>query len=151
MKLTKFLFAILLFIPLLQSCQNDVSNLDDPRDALVKKWSVSESGANYYCNIYKDANESTRIYFKGDGGEGGFHNLQLTTPLYATFNGSSIEISSQTIDGYTISNGIGTSTDNFKTIHFVYTVREGANPPDDFTAEFGPVVTSKKKVVKPVM
>jgi hypothetical protein len=150
MKITKLLFAILLFIPLFQSCQNDVSNLDDPRDALVKKWSVTESGHPYYCNIYKDANESTRIYFKGEGGEGGFHNLQLTAPLYATFNGSSIEISNQTIDGYTIS-GTGTSTDNFKNIHFSYSVKEGLDSPISYTAEFGPVITVKKKAVKPVL
>jgi hypothetical protein len=149
MKITKFLMVFLLLIPFLQACQGDITDLADPRDAVTKLWRVTETGQSYDCTITKDANESTRVIFSN------FHNLGsvTTTKVYATLAGKTLTIPTQVIDAgdYTISNGVGTISSDLKDIDFTYTVQPGADPSDDFTANFGEVQTVKKKTVKPTL
>jgi hypothetical protein len=148
MKITKFLMAFLLLIPFFQACQDDISDLEDPRDAIAKSWHVTESTYEYTCRIGKDAAEITRVYFYYVAPETGFHNLGLSDKLYATLSGNLLTIAPQTIDGYTIS-GSGTIASDLKSITFNYTVQEGADDPVDYTALFGEIVITKKKSTKP--
>ena len=152
MKLTKFLFAVLLFIPLLQSCQNDISNLDDPRDAIAKKWRVTDdsntyAGTNGYdVTITKDANESTQVLFTN------FHNLGTNDKLKATISGNILTlVTPNNLDGTYLISGSGTISSDLKTIVFNYSVKPGTDPADSFVGTFGEVITAKKKAAKPVL
>jgi len=141
MKIYKFLLAFLVIIPFLQSCQEDISSLEDPRDAIAKDWRVEESGRDYTVTISKDAVESTRVYLDN------FHDLQTSTKYYAKLSGMILTIPSQTIDDYTI-DGTGTISSDLKNINFTYNVKAGADPSEPYSAIFGPVVVTKKKTVK---
>ncbi len=154
MKITKFLMAILLLVPFLQACQEDISDLDDPRDAIAKEWRVTDdsgtyTGTNGYdVTIYKDANDVTKVYF---GGTNGFHALDLTDKLYATIAGNNLTIASQVVDGgdYTI-RGTGVISSDSKRIDFHYFIKPGSDPEDEFNGDFGPKIV-KKKAAKPAL
>jgi hypothetical protein len=152
MKITKLLFAILLFIPLFQSCQNDISNLDDPRDAIAKKWRVTDNSGSYAgthgydVTITKDANESTQVLFTN------FHDLGSADKLKATISGSILTIvTPNNLDGTYVITGTGTISNDLKTITFNYSVKAGADPAESFVGTFGEVITVKKKVAKPAL
>jgi len=146
MKIYRFLLAFLMILPFLQSCQEDITDLSDPRDAIVKKWRVTDNSgpagtAGYDVTITKDANESTRVLFQN------FHGLATSNKLYATIAGSNLTIPAQTLDGtYTI-DGSGTISSDLSKITFNYTVDDG-DVPVDVIANFGAVITTKKKPVK---
>lgn len=147
MKIYKFLLAFLVIIPFLQSCQEDISSLEDPRDAIAKEWEVTEDGyiggGTYRVTIIKDGNEKTRILF---GGVGGFHNLQTTPQVYATIAGLTLTIPTQTAEGNTF-NGTGVISANFKNIDFNYTITT-LDGTETFHSNYGPVITVKKKNTK---
>ena len=145
MKITKFLMAFLLIVPFFQACQDDISELDDPRDAVVKKWRVTDNtgtGAlGYDVTISKDANETTRVLFSN------FHNLGTSDKLYATIANKTLTIPSQVLDEtYTVI-GSGTISNDLKSISFSYSIDPNGDGPEDYTATFGEVITVKKKVV----
>ena len=145
MKINKLLLALLFIVPLLSACLDDISDLDDPRDAIAKLWRVTESAQSYDVTISKDANESTRVLFTN------FHNLGTSNKLYATLAGNTLTIPQQTLDGTYAISGSGTIANDLKSITFNYSVKEGADPAEDFVAEFGQVITTKKKVAKPAL
>ena len=130
-----------------QSCQDDITDLSDPRDAIVKEWQITEIdsyGAErfYKVTISKDPLEITKVIFTN------FHELGSVTSdkLDATLAGTTLTISRQVLGGeYTIE-GKGFISDDLKRIDFDYTVDDGDGE-EGFNAEFGPVVTAKKKLL----
>jgi len=146
MKIYRFLLAFLVIMPFLQSCQEDITDLEDPRDAITKKWRVTDNSgsvgaAGYDVVITKDANESTQVLLQN------FHGLGTLDKLKATLAGLTLTIPSQKLDNqYTIS-GSGTISSNLDKITFNYSVKAGLDPAENFTANFGAVVTVKKKTV----
>lgn len=149
MKISKFLMALVLLVPFFQSCQDDITDLDDPRDAVAKLWRVTDNtptgSLGYDVTISKDAVETTRVLFTN------FHNLGTTDKLYATLAGSILTIPSQQLDDMYTIEGSGTVSTDLKNINFSYSVQEGADPANDYTAVFGVPITSKKKSSKPAL
>ncbi len=148
MKEIRILLALLIFGAFLQSCTGDIEDLADPRDAIVKKFRVTETNAkdeteiSYDDEISKNANDKTGIIFSN------FHGADLR--VKATFDSKNIIIKQQTIGDYTIK-GSGTISNNLNQLNLRYTVdeEEGANP-EEFTAVYAPPQVAKKikKVVK---
>jgi hypothetical protein len=136
MKIIKIFIAVLLLVPFVQSCQDDVSDTGDPRDAIAKKWRVVDDWDNvgqlgYDVTISKDANEATKILITNFGGWG--------TPdkLNATIANKTITIPTQTLDGtYKITNGSGTISKDLNSIDFTYTVFDG-DVTKSVTANYG--------------
>jgi hypothetical protein len=148
MKISKFFLAMLLFIPFLQSCQNDVTDTGDPRDAIAKKWRVVDdydaTGAlGYDVTISKDAAETTRIIFTNFGNFG-----TSGDKLYATIANKKITIPTTTLDGtYTITNGTGTISNDLNSIDLTYDLFDG-DVTKSVTANFGQNFVKKKAVKK---
>lgn len=128
-----------------QSCQDDITDFADPRDAIVKEWQATitdDAGVEFFpkVSISKDTQESTKVIFTN------FHELgSITTDkVYATLAGNTLTIPTQVIDSeYTIQ-GRGVISDNLLEIVFDYTVDDGGGV-EGFDAIFGSVVTAKKK------
>ena len=138
--------ALLLIVPFIQSCQDDITELDDPRDAIAKPWRVTDDsgpfGANGYdVTIRKDPSDKTRVLFENFGG------YDSQNDLYATIAGTTLTIPNQPAldDTYTVL-GSGTITNGGGNISMTYTV---ATTDETVTvhANYGPVVTVKKKPV----
>jgi hypothetical protein len=147
MKITKFLMAVLLFVPFLSACLDDISSLEDPRDAIAKKWRATDNtgtgSLGYDVTISKDATELTRVLFSN------FHNLATSNKLYATLSNKTLMIPSQTLDKtYTIS-GTGTISNDMNSIGFTYTINDGDGPVN-VTASFGQNF-AKKKAANPAV
>ncbi len=147
MKTVKILIVLFVFGAFLPSCVGDIEDLADPRDAIAKKFRVTETEVennverSYDDVISKDASEKTGIIFSN------FNDNNLK--VKATFDGKNLIINQQTIGDYIIK-GSGTLTSDLKTINLQYTVDEeqGANPVE-FSASYGvPQVAKKLKVVK---
>ncbi|MFN8254642.1 MAG: hypothetical protein U0W24_03075 [Bacteroidales bacterium] len=144
MKLTKFLLALLLVIPLFQACQADITDLEDPRDAIAKTWRATDNSGSagalgYDVTISKDLNETTQVLFNN------FHGLGTVDKLKATLAGSTLTIPNQELDGtYTIS-GSGVIAGDLKTIEFEYSVDEGDGA-YDVVANYGEKIVKKKSV-----
>ena len=137
--LLSVVFAALLF----QSCEDDQTDLTDPRDAIAKSWRVKDSGnpdMDYDVVITKDPTDITKIWLEG------FHNYG-STKIYATLAGSVITIPQQdaSTGEYSV-NGEGTIISAEK-LTFEYSLDEGDGYVD-YTAEFGKQVTGKKKVLQ---
>ncbi len=163
MKIYKFLLAFLIILPFLQSCQQDIASLDDPREAITgtgtagKEWRVTDNdgpsgAAGYTVKISKNDAEPTQIKIAN------FHGWGTQDVLYATMAGLSLTIIQKKLDGiYTVvGNGAndvdGLITSDFKHITFEYTYDTGDGPVN-VTANYGPMpVPSKKKTtVKPAI
>jgi|GEM_PF-2055292 hypothetical protein len=149
MKIYRFLLAILMILPLLQACQGDITDLEDPRDAIVKQWRVTDdsepAGKNGYdVTISKDIIESTRVLFTN------FHGIKSVNKLYAKLAGLTLTIPNQTLDGVDIFEGEGIISDDFKTITFSYTYDDGnVVTPKPVNAYYGPIPPpTKKKTVR---
>jgi len=141
MKTFKILFAFLLLVSLtFQSCKDDITELDDPRDGISKLWRVTEkvSGRNYDVTITKHATEKTKVLMTG------FHDLGAVTTdkLEATMAGTTLTIAKQTLNGeYTIE-GTGVLTTDGTRIEFDYTIDDGDGP-EDFGCIFGDTYVKK--------
>jgi hypothetical protein len=150
MKLVKILMGLIILIPFLQACQDDISDLDDPRDAIVKLWRVTDNsdtyaGTNGYdVTISKDNTEITRVLFTN------FHYLGTSDKLYATLAGSTLTIPTQVLDQTFTISGTGLIANDLNSIDFNYSVQEGSDPAKNFTAHFGEVITTKKKAATTV-
>jgi len=144
MKKISFLLMAVFFAALLfQSCEDEQTDLTDPRDAIAKSWRVEDSGAPgvfYDVNITKDPTDITKIWLEG------FHNYG-SAKIWATLAGSVITIPQQeaSTGEYSV-NGEGTiiSADR---LTFEYSLDEGDGYVD-YTAEFGEQVPVKKKVLQ---
>ncbi len=143
MKKIKFTFVLFFFTAFLfQSCTGDINDLEDPRDAVVKKFRVTEKNLSddtersYDDQVVKDANEKTAVIFKN------FHDENLE--IKGTLAGSTITIKQQTKDGVTVK-GSGTISSNLKEIKFNYTVDDGTTKdPVAFSADYGEPQVAKK-------
>jgi hypothetical protein len=148
MRIIKIFIAILLLVPFVQSCQDDVTDTGDPRDAIAKKWRVVDNWDNvgqlgYDATISKDANEATKILISNFGGWG------TSDKLNATIANKTITIPTQTLGGtYTISNGTGTISKDLNSIDFTYTVFDG-DETKAVTANYGQNFVKKAIVKKP--
>ena len=144
MKLMKILFGLLLLIPFLWACQDDVSDSENPRDKILKEWRVVESGGREYtATIKPDANDVNMIYIEN------FHDLGSNQKLHATVVDKNITISDQTLDNIdNFTDASGTISSNFEEIVFNYMWDDGNAAPEQFTATFGAVLV-KKKSTKP--
>ena len=144
MKQTKFLFALIMIIPLFQACQADITDLEDPRDAITKTWRATDNsgtagGLGYDVTISKDLNESTQVLFDN------FHGLGTVDKLKATLAGTTLTIPNQQLDGtYTVS-GSGTISADLKKIEFSYSIDEGDGP-YNVVANYGEKIVKKKSV-----
>ena len=88
-----------LTLAIFQSCEDDITDLEDPRDGIAKRYEITEENgrSGYWVEITKDPIDKTKIIFSN------FHDLKHTDQLYATFDGENITINKQTLDGeYTI-------------------------------------------------
>ena len=143
MKTLKILFAFLLLTPFtFQSCQDDITELDDPRDGIAKSWRATEtgSGKSYDITITKHPDEKTKVYL------GNFHELGSVTndKLEATMAGTTLTIAQQVLDNeYTI-DGEGVLNTEGTRIVFDYTVDDGDGPVD-YGVTLGEVYVKKKK------
>jgi hypothetical protein len=142
-KIGFILMSMFLTAIVFQSCEDDQTGTGDPRDAIAKEWTVTEDNSTvqpYNVTISKDATESTKVWFEN------FHQLGASEKVYGILQGSIIDIPNQTTTGdYTIS-GEGTIVSSTK-ITFEYSVAEGADPAENFTSTFGPVIPVKKALV----
>ena len=152
MKTLRILIAILLFVPLtFQSCEDDIKDLDDPRDGIVDKtWRVTDNtpfGANAYdVSITKHATDKTKVLFSN------FHGLKTTEKLEATFSVSGaqkvITIAKQTLDNTYTFEGSGSVGDDGETMTLNYKITEDGESPVEVVAEYGkPVVKKKNRVI----
>jgi hypothetical protein len=152
MKISKLFTVLLILIPFLQSCQDDISDLGDPRDAVAKLWRVTDNtgtyaGTNGYdVTISKDAKDITKILIDNFHGEG------TSNKLVATLAGKNITIvTGQKLDGSINFEGTGTISSDLKRITFNYTVKYGNDPVEGpWTATFAPPNVTKKKVEVPL-
>ena len=145
MKTFKILFAFLLLVPLtFQSCQDDITDLDDPRDGIAKLWRVTETGTNrnYDVTITKDPNDKTKVLLDG------FHDLKAVTSdkLVATMAGTILTIEKQVLGGEYAIDGEGVITTDGTRIIFDYTVDDGDGPVD-FGATYGDTYVKKKETL----
>ena len=152
MRKIRVLIAVLLFVPLtFQSCQDDIKDLDDPRDGIVDKtWRVTDNtpfGSNAYdVHITKHATDKTKILFSN------FHGYETTEKLEATFSVSgtqkAIKIAKQTLDGVYTFEGEGSVGDTGETMTLNYEVTEDGETPVEVVAEYGkPYVKKRNRVV----
>ena len=147
MKLIKLLFSLFMFLAFFQSCQDDISELENPRDKITKEWRVVESGGREYtAKIIPDGNDVNMIYIEN------FHDLNSTQKLHATVVDKNITITDQTLDAIdNFTDAQGTISSNFDEIVFTYYWDDGNAAPEQFTATFGPMPTVKKKSAKPAL
>ena len=141
MKTFKILLAFLLLTPFtFQSCQDDITDLDDPRDGITKLWRVTEtgSGRNYDVTITKHPDEDTKVLLSN------FHDLGTADKLEATMAGTNLTVAKQVLDGtYTIDGEAAINTTG-DFITFDYTVDDGDGP-QNFGANYGNAYVKKKK------
>lgn len=123
----KFLYLIgfLLSIFLLNSCEEDPFDLfsDDPRDGLTGEWIVDEDSEIfkkkdmnriYSVTIRKDPSDSMGLLVNG------FYELNAEVKLI--MDSRNITIPDQTISGFTVEDGSGTISFDFKSITLYYYV-----------------------------
>lgn len=141
MRITKLFMALLILVPFLQSCQADIEDLADPRNAIAKQWSVVDNtvtGANgYWVVISKDANDKTKIILNN------FHNLGDDINVSATMANYNITIPSQSVPGGYTLEGSGEIANDQKTIRFECdeTTVDGTVT---IVSEFGKQIVKKK-------
>jgi len=151
MRKIRVLIAVLLFVPLtFQSCQDDIKDLDDPRDGIVDKtWRVTDNtpfGSNGYdVHITKHATDKTKVLFSN------FHGLSTTEKLEATFSVSgaqkAIKIENQTLDGVYTFEGSGSVGDTGETMTLNYDITEDGET-TEVVADYGkPTVKKKNRIV----
>jgi len=124
MKTYKLPFIILL-LSIFSSCLPDEEinpDSDDPRDNIEYTWTCNENSPTYgeltyMVDISKDPYDSTKVILSN------FYQLGTWSTTKATLSGKTLTISSQTVDGHTIS-GQGTIESNYKTINWTYEVVE---------------------------
>lgn len=163
MKITKFLIAIFLLAPMMQSCMDDVTELDDPRDAICKKYRVTDSeGYSWDSEIIKSSADKQTVYIwnlhglDGDGTVGQIPTSEMFTAKFAAGTNQSV----LTMDNKTLTkNGedktivSGTATilaSNINEFTLSYSLKEGADPAVDYTASFGPHSTTPVKKKRPI-
>ncbi len=101
------------------------SCIKDETTTLDGTWSCSETSVvygstnPYEVNITTDASNENKIYLEN------FYDLGYNNKVTATLSGDNISISSQTIDGYTIS-GSGTKNSE-SSLSFTYYSYDGAD------------------------
>ncbi len=116
----KFILIIILSTMVFASCDESDLFSDDPRDAFVGDWSVSENNAKksaylfYDVSIEKSVTDSTAVYIYN------FYEIGNTLSVRAVVDGSRISLPSQTVDGFTFY-GSGTISYNDKSIEWLYT------------------------------
>ena len=134
-----------LTVTVFQSCQDDITDFADPRDAIEKSWRTNDSGnpnADYDVIITKDTDETTKVWLEN------FHALGFGEKISATMAGDKLTISNQVMaQDYTIS-GTGIISSDLKNIDWDYSVTT-TDGTDYFTAQSGEqvVVAAKKRAL----
>ncbi len=119
------------------SCDEALDLLsDDPRDAFVGDWSVTENSARktlpvyYEVSISKSASDSTLVRISN------FYDIGHNQSVDAEVTGGTITIGSQTRDGFTFQ-GSGNIAFNDKTIDWNYSVDyNNGTPAEQVTATY---------------
>jgi len=135
MKKCTFLVGLFMISISFSSCDEVLDLLsDDPRDAFVGEWSVSENNSLkstefYSVTIEKSSNDSTRVYISN------FYAIGNTSSVEATVSGGTITVSNQTVEGFTIE-GSGDISINDNGIDWNYTVNHNNGFIDYVTATY---------------
>jgi hypothetical protein len=116
------------------SCEESDLFTDDPRDAFIGDWSVTEENTlkstdHYNVSISNSNSDTTAVLIRN------FYAISYDVSVEATVSGSRITIPSQTVSGFTIQ-GYGSMPFNGKTISWSYTVDYNNGFTDSVTATY---------------
>lgn len=122
LKNTLIIVALSLFVIACEPA-DDPEPTGDPRDAIEDTWECNEVSPSYGETTYSvdiaiDPNNSNGVVMDN------FYNLGFGKDVTATLSGDNLTISSQLVDGTTIS-GSGLISGNKKLIDWSYSVDEG--------------------------
>ncbi len=93
-------------------------------DNITDTWQCKENSTSYGQSTYtvditKSSADSTKILIDN------FYQMGAGIKVTAKLSGFTLNIASQTVDGFTIA-GSGTISSNYKTVNWTYTVNDGA-------------------------
>jgi hypothetical protein len=135
MKKYSFIVGLFIISLSLSSCDEVLDLLsDDPRDAFVGTWGVSENNSLkstefYTVTIEKSSGDSTLVFISN------FYAIGNNTNVEATVSGGTITVPNQTVEGFTIQ-GSGDISINDNGIDWNYTVNHNNGFIDYVTATY---------------
>lgn len=168
MKITKFFIVLLIVLQFFTACQDDITELSDPRDAICVGYRVTElldNGEDFYydCELIKSSEDQQTVYIwnlngiDGDASVGQIPTSEMFTgKLAAGTNKSVLTLDRKTLkkddEDITILEGSATiNAEDITRFTLTYKIQYATDPAKTITADFGlhqQDPTKKKKAKK---